>query len=446
MARTAIVEGFRSPFCKEGTSLRDVPPEFLGALMISEMVQRMKNLGIDPALVDFVVGSNVATPAHAPNIARISAVKGGLSPSIPADTISKNCGSGIAAVNYGDMLIKASRTRRAKIVVVVGVELMSQIPMLYQEIIKKDFFALSRPQPWTAKTKLILSLYSKLLRFWKKEYSPKVGLLLGLTDPICELIMGLTAENLAKDPSLGITREDQDKFALRSHQKALKAEKLFAEEIHPLYIPSGNKYSYVDSDNGIRKEASLDLFAKAKPFFDRRYGTVTAANSSQITDGAASILLMDEHIAKGFGLPVLGYIVDHCDVGFDPTLMGLAPVGAIAKLLNQTKRNLKEISVLEINEAFAAQVLACTRVISSNTLMNKFFSSYNLGNAPGEVREDQLNPNGGAIALGHPVGVSGMRLIITALKELGRRDTNQALVSTCIGGGQANAMLLERGR
>lgn len=443
MIRTAIVEGFRSPFCKEGTFLKNVPPEFLGAMMISEMIKRMKNMDVDPAKVDFVVGSNVATPAHAPNLARISAVRGGLPPSIPADTIGKNCGSGIAVVNYGDLLIKSGR---AKIVVVIGVELMSQIPLMYQDIIKRDFVSLSRPQSIATKAKLVLSLYLKLFRFWKKEYFPKIGLMLGLTDPICNLLMGLTAENLAKDPSLEITREDQDKFALRSHQKAHRAEKLLAEEIHPLYISDGNKYSYVDSDNGIRKDASLEMFTKAKPFFDRRYGTVTAANSSQITDGAACVLLMDEHTAKGFGLPILGYVVDYCDIGFDPTRMGLAPVGAIAKLLSQTKRNLKEVSIVEINEAFAAQTLACTRVMSSNTLMNKFFSSYNLGNAPGEVRNDQLNPNGGAIALGHPVGVSGMRLIITALKELARRDTDQALVSACIGGGQANAMLLERKR
>lgn len=443
MNRTAIIEGFRSPFCKEGTFLKDIPPEFLGAMMISEMIQRMKNWGVDPSLVDFVVGSNVTTPAHALNISRVAAVKGGLPENIPADGIIKNCGSGIAAVNYGDMLIKAGR---AKIVVVVGIEIMSQAPFLYQDALKKDFVALTRPLPLMAKTKLILNLYSKLFRFWKKEYAPKVGLLLGLTDPICDLIMGLTAENLAKDPSLEITREDQDRFALRSHQKAHQAEKLLAEEIHPLYIPGRNKYSYVEYDNGIRKNASSEIFAKARPFFDRRYGSVTAANSSQITDGAACVLLMDEHTARGFGLPVLGYIVDYCDIGFDPSRMGLAPAGAIAKVLKNTGRKLKDMSVVEINEAFAAQVLACTKVVSSNTLMNKFFSSYGLGNAPGEIRDDQLNPNGGAVALGHPVGVSGMRLIITALKELNRRNTDQALVSTCIGGGQANAMILERSR
>lgn len=445
MIKTAIIDGFRSPFCKEGTDLKDMPPEFLGALMISEMIQRMKNVGVDPTKVDFVVGSNVATPTHALNIARVAAVKGGLLPSIPADTIGKNCGSGIAAVNYGDLLIKSGR---AKIVVVVGVELMSQIPLIYQDIVKKDFMSLSRPQPVVAKIKIMLSLYSKLFRFWKKEYAPKIGLLLGLTDPICNLLMGLTAENLAKDPSLGITRKDQDEFALRSHQRVLKAQKnkAFAEEIFSLYLPGRKGYSYIDSDNGVRKDARPEIFAKAKPFFDRRYGTITAANSSQITDGAACILLMDEHTAKDFGLTVLGHIVDYCDVGFDPSRMGLSPVAAIAKLLKQNGRTLKDVSVMEINEAFAAQTLACTRVMSSNALMEKFFSSYRLGNAPGQVEEEQLNPNGGAIALGHPVGVSGMRLIITALKELQRRDADQAIVSACIGGGQANAMFLERNR
>lgn len=443
MARTVIVDGFRSPFCKEGTSLSSVPSEFLGALMISEMVYRMRNWGMNPNSVDFVIGSNVATPAHAPNIARVAAVKGGLDPSIPADTIGKNCGSGIAAVNYGDLLIKSGR---AKIIVVIGVEIMSQIPLLYQDTIKRDFLTLTRSLSPMAKTKTILRLYSKLFRFWKKENSPRVGLLLGLTDPICGLVMGLTAENLAKDPDLAITREAQDLFSIASHHKASKAEGLLAEEIYPLYLPNRDGCVYLNSDNGIRENASLKLFAKSKPFFDRRYGTVTAANSSQITDGAACALLMDDEMAKSLGLPVLGYVVDYCDAGYDPSKMGLSPVAAIANILRRTGRTLRDMSVIEINEAFAAQTLACVKVMSSDALMGKFFSSYDLGNAPGEVKEDQLNPNGGAIALGHPVGVSGLRLIITALKELKRRGDEQALVSACIGGGQGNAMILEGGR
>ena len=184
--------------------------------------------------------------------------------------------------------------------------------------------------------------------------------------------------------------------------------------------------------------------SKSKPFFDKKYGSVTAGNSSQITDGAACLLLMNEDKAKTLGLPVLGYIVDYADVGFKPEIMGLSPVGAIAKVLKQNKMKLNDFSVIEINEAFAAQVLACLKTINSDRLMKKWFSDYGFENALGEISDSQLNPRGGAIALGHPVGVSGIRLVITALNELKTRNQEYGLVSACIGGGQGNAMILER--
>ncbi|OGN07049.1 MAG: hypothetical protein A2750_02520 [Candidatus Yanofskybacteria bacterium RIFCSPHIGHO2_01_FULL_45_42] len=444
MSRTAIVDGFRSPFCKEGTFLKNIPPELLGAMMVSEMLQRMRNWGIDPKKIDLVIGSNVGTPPDAINIARVAAVKGGLPESVPADTVGKNCGSGIAAVHYGNVLIKANDR---KIVLVVATESMSRLPIMYAESIRNDLIAFSRAKTKKKQVKIAVSIYPKLLRLQNKKYAPQSGLLLGLTDQLCGLIMGLTAEKLAKDPSLGITRKDQDRFAMWSHQKVLNAQKrgILAEEILPLYVPR-KTYSLVDSDNGVQKNLSLETFARTKPFFDRRFGTVTAANSSQITDGAACALLMNSETARDLGLPVLGYVVDYCDVGYDPSRMGLSPVAAIANILHKTGRTMKDMSVIEINEAFAVQTLACLKVLSSNTLMSKFFSAYNLGNAPGEIQEKQLNPNGGAIALGHPVGVSGLRLIITALKELERKGDEQALVSACIGGGQGNAMILERGQ
>ncbi len=442
MIPVAVVDGFRTPFCKAGSDFKDIRPEILGALTIKEMMQRMDTWGIKTSVIDYVIGSNVCTPIHAPTLARVAAVKAGLPESIPAQMITQNCGSGISAVDYGSNLI---RLGRYNCVLVVGIELMSQIPLFYADTVKKEFFRLFEARTKAAKLKVLFKLYPKLFKIWVKENQPQVGLLLGLTDPICDLIMGLTAENLAKDPCFGITRQDQDAFAARSHQRASLAQKngVFKEEMTSLYVPTKNKHALVSSDNGIRDENTIELLAKMMPYFDKRYGSVTVGNSSQITDGAACILLMNADVAKNYGLPMLGYVGEYADIGFDPPRMGLAPVGAIAKLLNKTRHDLASFSSVEINEAFAAQVIACLRTLGSDTLMKKWFGSYGFDKKIGEIDSDKLNPNGGAIALGHPIGVSGMRLIITALKKLNRQGGGKALVSACIGGGQANALVLE---
>ncbi|OGM96002.1 MAG: hypothetical protein A3B86_01980 [Candidatus Yanofskybacteria bacterium RIFCSPHIGHO2_02_FULL_38_22b] len=441
--RTVIVDGFRTAFCKEGTLLKDVPADFLGALAVREMLKRMDNWNLPPTAIEYVIGSSVTEPAHAKNIAHVVSVKGGVPDWVPGHTLNHNCGSGITAVDEARNLIEKGVY---SCVLVVGVESMSRIPLLYSDVVKEDFYSLQRARTMKEKIAITLRLYSKLFRFWKKEYAPQVGLIMGLTDPICDLIMGLTAEKLAKDPSLGITREDQDRFALRSNKLAAKAQEIgiFKQEIAPLIIPTGKDCFYVDSDNGLRKFSKAEIFARSKPFFDKRYGTVTPANSSQITDGAACILLMSQSKAHTLGLPILGCVGEYNVAGFDPSRMGLSPVGAINKLLKKSGRSISNFSTIEINEAFAAQVLACLKVMSSDVLTKKFFSPYGFDKALVEIDSNRLNPNGGAIALGHPVGVSGMRLIITALKELERRGGESALVSACIGGGQGNAMILER--
>ena len=441
MRRVAIVDGFRTPFCREGTHFQDIEADVLGALAVRQMLQRFDHWNLPKTIVDRVIGSNVATPPHAPNVARVMAVKGGLPASIPADTLGKNCGSGVAAVHYGRLWIDSGS---ADTILIVGAESMSRIPFFYQPGVARSFRKLVEAKTPSAKIAPLVTLYSQLFRFWQKDYQPLIGLKLGLTDPTCDLIMGMTAENLAKDPSFGITRHDQDMFACRSHQKASEAqEKIFKKEIAPVYVTTGNGHVFVDADNGIRSDQTVEALRKLRPFFDKKHGTVTVGNSSQVTDGAASILLMLEERAKSLGLPILGYVGDYEDIGFDPRRMGLSPVGAIAKVLKKTKLSLNDFSVIELNEAFAAIVLACARTMASDTLMQKWFGSYGLHDALGEMDERVLNPHGGAIALGHPVGVSGMRLIITALREMNRRREQRALVSACIGGGQGVAMIVE---
>lgn len=438
-----VVDGLRTAFCKEKTFFSDVEPDILGALVVKEMVRRMKSWNLEPSVIDYVAGANVVAPMHASNVARVIAVKGGIPESVPAETLNKNCGTGILTVHYGRMLIERGD---ADTVLIVGAESMSRAPFAYSDSVKESFMKMATAKDPMSKIKGMINLYPKLFQFWKKEYQPKIGIVLGLTDPICDLIMGLTAEKLVKDPCFGITRHDLDTFALWSHKKATTAQLdgRLREEIAPVAVPTRKGYAYVDSDNGIRVNQTMADLAKLKPFFDRRHGSVTVGNSSQVTDGASCILLMEKNKAKSLGLPIMGYIKEYADIGFDPSRMGLSPAGAIAKLLKKTKYSLSDFSVIEINEAFAAVPLAVMRTLASDTLMKKWFGSYGFEKAIGGVTGEQLNPRGGAVALGHPVGITGMRLVITALKELKRRNARRALVSVCIGGGQGVAMVLER--
>jgi acetyl-CoA C-acetyltransferase/acetyl-CoA acyltransferase len=262
---------------------------------------------------------------------------------------------------------------------------------------------------------------------------------LGLTDPICGLIMGSTAEVLARD--FHITRTQQDKFALESHQKATAAlkEGRLAEEIIP--VPVAPRYESVqEHDNGPRFEQSMEALAKLRPYFEKLTGTVTAGNSSQITDGAAATLLMRESRAKELGLEPLGYLREFAYAGLEAKRMGLGPVYAASKVLDKTGLGISDFDLFEINEAFAAQVIANEIAFGS-----KQFAQEKLGrsDALGEIPHDLLNVNGGAIALGHPVGATGTRLVITTLKELRRRQKNRGLATLCIGGGQGAALVLE---
>jgi acetyl-CoA acetyltransferase family protein len=440
MRNVVIVDGFRTPLCKEGTDFRETDAEVLGAWVVREMVKRCHRWNLPLETVDCVLGSNVATPMHAVNPTRVAAVTGGLPATIPADTVAgKNCGSGVTALYYASLRI---RSGDADTVLAIGMEAMSRIPIVYNHAVAGLLLQYGKARSLRERTAGLLALIPKLLNL--KRYPPRVGLVMGLTDPMCDLIMGLTAENIAKDPALGITREDQDAFSVRSHRNAARAWKngLFADEVVPMYVPELS--TYVERDNGIREDASQETFRDVKPVFDKHHGSVTPANASQITDAAAAVLLMEESKAKSLGLPILGYVKDYADFGYEPSCMGLAPVGAIAKLLSKTRLTLKDFALFEINEAFASVVLGISRILDSSSLMERKFGRYGFNERLGEIPPDDLNPHGGAIALGHPVGVSGLRLAMTSLFELTRRNAERALISACVGGGQGVAMILER--
>ncbi|NOR57413.1 MAG: acetyl-CoA C-acyltransferase, partial [Sulfurimonas sp.] len=289
------------------------------------------------------------------------------------------------------------------------------------------------------KSKTYINRARTIFGFRPTYLKPIIGLMSGLTDPISGLMMGSTAEILVHD--FGISRKEQDEFSLKSHEKALAAKNngRFLQESTPLVYDERNG-KYVEDDDSIREGLSLEKLSRLKPFFDRRNGTVTAANSSQVTDAAAAVILMSESEAKKRGLTPLGYLSEYSYQGLDPKRMGLGPVFATHDLLAKTGLTIKDIDLVEINEAFASQVIACQKAFESKAFAKTHFGE---NKAVGKIDPKILNVNGGSIALGHPVGMTGTRLVITLLHELKNRGLQKGLATLCIGGGQGAALLLE---
>lgn len=425
MGKIAIVNGVRTPFVKAWDDFDDIPAHQLGALCVTELLQRTE---LDGRLVDEVIFGCVGQPAEASNVARVVSLLAGLPQEKRAYTVGRNCASGFEAVTSAAEKIRCGVD---EIVIAGGTESMSNMPLLFNKEAATLFLKLSK-----AKT-----LFNRLQIFAQmrpRHFVPRSSLLLGLTDPVCGLNMGQTTEVLAKD--FRISREEQDRFALESHLRAEAAQQKLREETMDVLIPRGYKVC-VRNDNGVRKNQTYEMLKGLRPIFEKRTGTITAGNASQVTDGACALLLMTEEKAKGMGLEVLGYLRDYVYVGLEPARMGLGPAFAIEQILKKNAMNLKDIDLFEINEAFAAQVLACLCALSSAEFSKKHFQS---GAPVGVIPWDRLNVNGGAIALGHPVGASGARLVLTCLKEMKRRSCRRGLVTACVGGGQGAALILER--
>ena len=420
--RIAIIDGLRSPIAKANGKLNDVSADNLSAIITKELVLRNN---IDYKEFDEVIIGNVAQPANASNIARVMAIRAGFPQSTPAYTVHRNCASGMQSISSA---IEKIHSNQGDLYLVGGVESMSNIPLLHSDEFRNFITKFTYSKSLTEKFKVLSSFR---LRFLK----PTIGLISGLTDPISGKIMGITAENLANE--FKISRKEQDVYAVNSHLKAQKAIEsgVFKDEIHPIMT----KNASLSSDDGVRFNQTSEALSKLNPIFERVGGTVTAGNSSQVSDGACSLIVCSESKAKELNLEPIGYISDYSYAGLDAHRMGLGPVYATKKLFDKTGLSLKDIDLIEINEAFAAQVIANIKAFASEEFCQKTFNSPALG----EIDESILNVNGGAIALGHPVGMSGARIILTALKELKRRDKNRALATLCIGGGQGAAFLLE---
>lgn len=424
MKNVVVVDGVRTPFVRADAEFNKMTAVDLGVRAFQEAVARS---GIKMESVEEVYIGNIAQPADSANIARVIGLFAGIKESVPALTVQRNCASGMEAVAQGYYAISSGR---AQIVVAGGTESMTHIPLFFNDRFKALMGALANRKAPLTKKLLALS------QFRLSTLSPIIGLVEGLTDPVSGMIMGLTGERLARD--FGISRREQDEFALRSHQKAIAARGALQEEMIPAYPPGFKKV--VDSDVGPRDGQTLEALAKLPPFFEKPHGTVTVGNSCPITDGACMMVLMDEEKAKAEGYKILGRIRSVAFAGCDPSRMGLGPVFASPKALDQAGLSLRDMNLIEINEAFAAQVLACVKAFESKDFAQKYL---NRSDAVGEIKMDRLNVNGGAIALGHPVGTSGSRLVLTALKELRRRGQQFALTTLCIGGGQGGACVVE---
>jgi len=419
-----ILSGVRTPFAKSGTAFKRLPAYELGRIAVGELLARHD---LDPARIDEVILGNCAQPAEAANVARVAALRAGVPESVPGFTVHRNCASGMEAVADGALRI---RLGEAKLVVAGGMESMSQIPLQFSFEYSDWIESLMR-------AKQPLQKIGVLARFRPSLLTPRITLMEGLTDLTCGLNMGQTAENLSRE--FRIPRERQDEFALASHQRTVAARERLREEIVPVFPAPG--YEMVRDDVGPRDHQTLEALGKLKPYFDRRNGTVTVGNSCPVTDGAVALLLGDAAAAKSWPTPPLGRLRAFAFAGLSPARMGLGPVFAMSKVLTSTGLSLHDCELIEINEAFAAQVLACLEASQSDT-----FARDELGRdrALGAIPLDRLNVNGGAIALGHPVGASGARLLLTLLMEMRRRNARRGMASLCVGGGQGAAFIVER--
>ncbi|WP_009962690.1 thiolase family protein [Verrucomicrobium spinosum] len=418
-----IVAGARTPFCRAGSTLADFDAVELGRHAASGLFTRT---GIDPAAVDETVFGCVSQPANAANIARVIALRAGVPKERPAMTVHRNCASGMEAVTTAQEKLAAGQ---GEVFLVGGTESMSQMPLLFRHEAAIKFALLSRARGMGGKLQAATA-------FRPQDFLPLLAIKMGLTDPVAEINMGQTAELLARE--FEISRDAQDAMAVRSQLLAAQHRGHLREEIAPMF--SGRKdLVAVEDDNGVRTDSSPAKLAKLQPIFEPLTGTVTAGNSSQVTDGAVALLACSEARAQQLGVAPLGRLVSHAYTGCDPERMGLGPVTAMAAALGHAGWKLSDVDIIEINEAFAAQILAVLKCLKDPASARKA----GLNTPLGEVDDSQLNLQGGAIALGHPVGATGARLILTALYQLRRAGKRRALVSLCVGGGQGGAVCLE---
>lgn len=423
MQSAYIVDGSRTPFLKARTG----PNAFSNSdLAVSAGESLLLRQPFEPtAIENVVIGSTIPDPDE-PNIARIIALRLGLGNHVPAWTVMRNCASGLQAIDSAASQIMLGRN---DLMLAGGTDAMSHAPLLYNEAATKWFAEFVSAKTPVDKLKMLGKIRPSFL-------APIISILRGLTDPICGLNMGQTAENIAY--RFGITRAEMDAYAFRSNQRLAKAQDdQVISEISPVIDYHGKSHLL---DDGLRRDTSLDKLGKLKPFFDKKFGQVTPGNSSQITDGAAMMIIASAKAVKKYNLPVLAKIVDVRWAALPPDVMGLGPIHAMTPLLKENNLSVSQIGAWEINEAFAAQVIGCVRAWEDKTYCTEHLG---LSEPMGHIPDEKLNIDGGAIAIGHPVGASGARITLRLAHILKREKQQYGVASLCIGGGQGGAILIE---
>lgn len=418
-----IVDGTRTPFLKA----RGKPGEFWGSdLAVQTGQQLLLKNNISKELIDeVIVGSGMPGPDEA-NIARVIALRLDLPKKTMGWTVMRNCASGLQAI---DSAFKDIAIGRHNIVLAGGTDAMSHTPLLFNSKMINWFAKLNAKGGQLDKLKIMLQFRPSFMK-------PIIALERGLRDPVVCMDMGQTAEQLAYN--FGINRSMMDEYAVNSHKRLAEAiNHHILDEIVPIFDRNGNVYK---EDDGLRRDSNVEKLASLKPYFDKKFGSVTPANSSQITDGAAMLLLASKESVDKYNLPVLAKIKAINWAALDPKVMGLGPVYASTPLLTNNNLSIDDIDYWEINEAFAAQVLGCLAAWQDKEFCR---TELGLSDKLGSIDYSKLNVNGGAIAIGHPIGASGARITLRAAKLLKENNKKRAIASLCIGGGQGGAILLE---
>ncbi len=425
MRRVAVIAGCRTPFAKAGSSFRDMTPVELGTVAVRDLISRS---GVDPALADQLIFGVVVPSVLAPNVAREVGLAAGLPARVDAYSVSRACASSNQAITSAADTIARGY---ADVIVAGGVEVLSDVPMLLSKRLRNALLAASKSKSMTGRVKILAGIRPK-------DFAPTTP---AIAEPSTGESMGESAERMAKENH--ITRDAQDRWALRSHKRAAQgtADGRLKLDIVPTFVPPSFS-EMLDHDNGIREDTSLDKLASLRPVFDKRYGTVTAGNASPLTDGASAVLLMSEEKAKELGLEPMGYIRSYAYSALAPTdqlLQGPAYAAPVA--LDRAGVTMKDIELWEIHEAFAAQVLSNFQAMDSDTFARE---KLNRDKAIGLIDDDCINVMGGSIAIGHPFGATGARLLITLLGEMKRRDQSIGLITVCAAGAMGFAMVVER--
>ena len=423
--RIAIVDGCRTPFVKAGTLFKDMDAIDLAGVAAGELVART---GIDPAAIDFSIFGTVIPQVNAPNLGREVVFRIGLPMDVPGTTVNLACASSNRAICFGAEQIL---TGECEVVLAGGAESLSNVPILFSRKASDTFIALSRAKSLPAKV-------GTLSRLRPGDLAPQAP---AIAEYTTGMTMGQSGEKMAKEND--VSRRAQDEIALMSHQRAAAAtaDGRMGEMIATTFPPPRYDRA-VDRDNGVRADSSIEALAGLKPVFDKRYGTLTAGNSSPLTDGGSAVLLMSEEQAKALGYEPLGYIRSFAFAALDPATQLLqGPAYAAPVALERAGIELADVDLVEMHEAFAAQVLSNMKALAS-----KKFAEAELGRTKpvGEVDLDRFNVTGGSIAIGHPFGATGARIVTQLLYELRRRGLNLGLLTVCAAGGMGHAMVVER--